>query len=135
MAADALRYSGRLIRYLDYPSDADRPPIWNESLGGSVRPDWMAIGHFPVKKTSAGALEARALRRKLGMQSTAIQETWHPGTWRDVMARLAADRCSVGRHESEPGSEHRKGNRQSRRPKGSSTSRVGPNICLTSLPR
>ena len=35
----------RLIRYLDYPSYADDPAIYNEALGGFVRPDWLAISH------------------------------------------------------------------------------------------
>ena len=37
----------RLSRYLDYPDDVDQPPILNETLGGLVRPDWLAISHCP----------------------------------------------------------------------------------------
>ena len=38
----------RLIRYVDYPDDLDQPPIFNETFGGLVRPDWLAISHCPV---------------------------------------------------------------------------------------
>ena len=37
-------------------------------------------------------IEARALKRKLGIQRTAIQKTWHPGTWRHFVASRAAQR-------------------------------------------
>ena len=42
----------RLIRYLDYPSYADEPAIFNETLGGLIRPDWLAIGFSPESATS-----------------------------------------------------------------------------------
>ena len=42
----------RLIRFLDFPADADQPPILNEPLGGFVRPDWLAISHCPASATS-----------------------------------------------------------------------------------
>ena len=51
MVVDSLHFIGRLVRYLDYPSDADGPPIWNEAFGGSVRPDWLAISHCPESAT------------------------------------------------------------------------------------
>jgi hypothetical protein len=37
-------------------------------------------------------MEARALKRKLAVQRSAIQKTWHPGTWRHFVANRAAQR-------------------------------------------
>ena len=37
-------------------------------------------------------IESRALKRKLTVQRTAIQKTWHPGTWRHFVASRAAHR-------------------------------------------
>ena len=42
----------RLIRYLDYPAEAHEPPIFNQPLGGVVRPDWLSISHCPESATS-----------------------------------------------------------------------------------
>lgn len=44
-----------LIRFLDYPADADQPPILNEPAGGFLRPDWLAISHCPESDTSPEA--------------------------------------------------------------------------------
>jgi len=38
------------------------------------------------------AIETRALKRKLAIQRSAIQKTWHPGTWRHFMATRAVER-------------------------------------------
>ena len=35
-------------------------------------------------------MEARALKRKLTVRWKAIQKTWHPGTWRQLVASRAA---------------------------------------------
>jgi hypothetical protein len=37
-------------------------------------------------------IETRALKRKLAIQRSAIQKTWHPGTWRHFVASRAAER-------------------------------------------
>ncbi len=37
-------------------------------------------------------IETRALKRKLAVQRSAIQKTWHPGTWRHFMATRAVER-------------------------------------------
>jgi hypothetical protein len=37
-------------------------------------------------------IETRALKRKLAIQRSAIQKTWHPGTWRQFIASSAAKR-------------------------------------------
>ncbi len=37
-------------------------------------------------------MEARVLKRKLAIQRTAIQKTWHPGTWRHFVASRAVQR-------------------------------------------
>ncbi len=37
-------------------------------------------------------IETRALKRKLAIQRSAIQKTWHPGTWRHFFASRAAER-------------------------------------------
>ena len=37
-------------------------------------------------------IETRALKRKLAVQRRAIQKSWHPGTWRQFVARRTAKR-------------------------------------------
>jgi hypothetical protein len=37
-------------------------------------------------------IETRSLKRKLAIQRSAIQKTWHPGTWRHFVASRAAQR-------------------------------------------
>jgi hypothetical protein len=37
-------------------------------------------------------IETRTLKRKLAIQRSAIQKTWHPGAWRHFVARRAAER-------------------------------------------
>jgi hypothetical protein len=37
-------------------------------------------------------IETRALKRKLAIQRSAIQKTWHPGTWHHFVATRAAER-------------------------------------------
>jgi hypothetical protein len=51
-------------------------------------------------------IEARALKRRLTIQRTAIQKTWHPGTWRHFVASRAAQRDArairlLRRHDQE----------------------------------
>jgi len=51
-------------------------------------------------------IEARALKRRLTIQRTAIQKTWHPGTWRHFVASRAAPRDArairlLRRHDQE----------------------------------
>lgn len=51
----------RLIRYLDYPDDVDQPPIFNETLGGFVRPDWLAISRCPEFPSGQGTSLHRSI--------------------------------------------------------------------------
>ena len=41
-------------------------------------------------------IETRALQRKLAIQRSAIQKSWHPGTWRHLVASRAAERDARG---------------------------------------
>jgi hypothetical protein len=58
------------------------------ALPVSARDRSQLLRQLAFRKT----MEARALKRKLAVQRTAIQKTWHPGTWRHFVASRAARR-------------------------------------------
>jgi len=58
------------------------------ALPVSARDRCQLLRQLALRKT----MEARALRRKLAVQRSAIRKTWHPGTWRHFMATRAVER-------------------------------------------
>jgi len=58
------------------------------ALPVSARDRSQLLRQLAFRKT----MEARALKRKLAVQRSAIQRTWHPGTWRHFVATRAAER-------------------------------------------
>ena len=58
------------------------------ALPVSARDRSQLLRQLAFRKT----MEARALKRKLAVQRSAIQKTWHPGTWRHFVATRAAER-------------------------------------------
>ncbi len=58
------------------------------ALPVSARDRGQLLRQLAFRKT----MEGRVLKRKLAIQRTAIQKTWHPGTWRHFVASRAAER-------------------------------------------
>ncbi|MGB8331505.1 MAG: hypothetical protein WCE62_15370 [Polyangiales bacterium] len=73
-----------------------------EQLNRKYRRQRSVIATLPVSRRDRKQLlqqlalrqtiETRALKRKLAIQRSAIQKTWHPGTWRHFVASRARDR-------------------------------------------
>jgi len=95
-------YEARTQRQESWKSYRDAASREREQLRQKYRLQRGVINALPVSARDRSQLlrqlafrktmEARALKRKLAIQRSAIQKTWHPGTWRHFMATRAVER-------------------------------------------
>jgi len=92
----------RTQRQASWKSYRDAAARERQQLGQKYRLQRGVINALPVSARDRSQLlrqlgfrktmEARALKRKLAIQRSAIQKAWHPGTWRHFLAGRAARR-------------------------------------------